>query len=311
MSSVVVLGEICLDVILNDPASVPVLGKPIWAKSIQMRLGGSATYAAQGFRALNVDTTLNGVVGDDQIMKVYLKQLAEAGVDLSQVYHQPDTPTSICIGVVDRGKKDFIGCSPLLEYPDHLLKIDPTGFDLLYFGGYLLYPEIWDGKLANLLQSARAHTHTVLDTQMLPIPLKTFKHKALTRATLQHVKVLLVDRKEAIALTKKQDPLEAASVLAQYGPEIVTVKLGVQGCIVFNKDQVIWSQPPIVAARDLIGAGDLFGAGFSYGLLMGWPLQKTADFANAFAALSTARQEGESLPNAEKVIKTIPPSANG
>ncbi len=311
MANVLVLGEICLDVILQNPASVPVLGKPVWAENIRMRLGGSATYVAQGFRALGVNTTLNSAVGDDPVIDIYLNQLADQGISLAQIYRQPSTPTPICIGVIDRGKKSFIGCSPFLQYPEHLLTVDPSGYDLLYFGGYLLYPEIWDGKLANLLRAARTNSHTVLDTQMLPIPVDSYRDRALTRETLQYVDVLLVDRKEAIALTKEHEPLDAARILAGYGPKIITIKLGAQGCMVYVNGQIFWSQPPAVAAHDLIGAGDYFGTGFSYGLMMGWPLQKTADFSNAFAALCTARLPGESLPDVNKTLETIQPPLNG
>jgi sugar/nucleoside kinase (ribokinase family) len=42
-----------------------------------------------------------------------------------------------------------------------------------------------------------------------------------------------------------------------------------------------------VEAVDGTGAGDAFAAGFLYGSLAGWPLEKTAAFANAAGALAT------------------------
>lgn len=311
MTKALVLGEICIDVILNNPASVPVLGKNVWAESIQMRLGGSATYVSQGLQVLGIPTTVNSVVGEDPLIEVYLNQLQYLGIDISHVHRQPSAATSVCIGVVDKGKKSFIGCSPFLKYPDHLLEINPEEFDLVYFGGYLLYPEIWDGKLSNLLQKVRPDAHTILDTQMLPIPVDLYRDRAITKSLLEQVEVLLVDRKEAIALTKRQNPEEAARILADYGPKIITVKLGGQGCLVLTQGEILKSKSLKVDARDLIGAGDFFGAAFSYGVLMGWPLQKTADFANGFAALCAARKESNALPELSLVLKHIFPSAIG
>ena len=173
------------------------------------------------------------------------------------------------------------------------------------------FPEIWDGKLANLLKKVRPNAHTVLDIQMLPIPADTYRDRAMTRDLLEHVDVLLVDRKEAVALTKKQDLIEAARMLADYGSRIITIKLGSQGCLVFSKGDLLWSEPLLVNARDLIGAGDYFGAAFSFGLLSGWPLQKIANFANAFAALCAARNDGDPLPGQSYVFSYMKSSANG
>ena len=44
-----------------------------------------------------------------------------------------------------------------------------------------------------------------------------------------------------------------------------------------------------VEAVDTTGSGDVFRAGFIYGLLAGWPLDRTLRLANAAAALSCTR----------------------
>ncbi len=45
-------------------------------------------------------------------------------------------------------------------------------------------------------------------------------------------------------------------------------------------------------AVDTTGAGDVFHAGYIYGLLKGWTIEKTVEFASAFAALKCLKTGG-------------------
>lgn len=306
MPKALVLGELCLDVIVYNPQSVAVLGKPIWAENIVLRLGGSATYAARGLHALGFEVSLCGVLGEDATTDHWLARLSEYGIDVEGVQRQAGQPTPVCIGICEGSQKRFVACSPLLRYDPQTLEPPLEGIALLYFGGYLLYPELWDGHLAKLFEEAKAH-HTLitLDTQLLPISPDLLKDKALAPGTMRHVNVLFVSRKEALALTGRAQPVEAAQELAALGPEVVVVKLGDEGCLTWSQGQSFSSMPLDVEAYDLIGAGDYFGAAFAYGLLQDWRLQRVSDFANGFAALCISREKGKGLPSTAETLALL------
>jgi len=298
-----VLGELCLDIIVYNPQSVTVLGQPIWAEDIVLRLGGSATYAAQALHALGHEVSLCGVIGEDVTTDHWLARLREEGINVERVHRQAGQPMPTCIGICEGGRKRFLACSPLPHYGPETLECPLEGIALLYFGGYLLYPELWDGPLFRLFEEAKAqHTLVALDTQFLPISPHLFKDKALTPATMKSVDVLFVNRKEALALTKRREPAKAAQELAALGPQVVVVKLGSQGCLTWSRGECISSNRLDVDAYDPVGAGDYFGAAFSYGLLQGWNLQKVSDFANAFAALCISREKETRLPSAAETL---------
>ncbi|NIQ95668.1 MAG: 5-dehydro-2-deoxygluconokinase, partial [Desulfuromonadales bacterium] len=44
--------------------------------------------------------------------------------------------------------------------------------------------------------------------------------------------------------------------------------------------------------EDAVGAGDAFSAAFVHGLICGWPLTKTTDFANRLGSLVASRAGG-------------------
>lgn len=64
-----------------------------------------------------------------------------------------------------------------------------------------------------------------------------------------------------------------------------------------------WHYPayPSFDILDTTGAGDAFRAGLCYGLLQGWPLKKTVDFASAAAACHCRRLGGASQVPLEEI----------
>jgi 2-dehydro-3-deoxygluconokinase len=54
---------------------------------------------------------------------------------------------------------------------------------------------------------------------------------------------------------------------------------------------------------DTVGAGDGFDAGFVYGVLKGWPLDKTLNFANTIGSMVVSVSgDNEGLPYLEDVL---------
>ena len=74
----------------------------------------------------------------------------------------------------------------------------------------------------------------------------------------------------------------------------MAIKRGAQGSIIADSGRV-FEQPAIKLPEDeiveSIGAGDAFHAGMITGLLVDWPVQRSARFATA-AATSTLRGSG-------------------
>ena len=304
MYKALVLGELCVDVILFDPASVPVFNIPLWGKETIIRLGGSASYTAQGLRSLGVDVTINSYVGNDWITRHFLDELIAKDIHLDQVLVQKDITTPICVSKAVSGVKSFIGCSPFSPYPLDLMEVPIQDMELIYFGGYLLYPELWDGCLASLFSRARQTSLIVMDTQLLPLPVDVYKNRALNKECLEHVDILLLNQVESLALTDCETPIDAAKKLSELGPKTVVVKLGRKGCMVWSNDQIISSKPYEITARDPVGAGDFFGAAFAFGVLNNWDLQVVSDFANAFASLCISRS-GVDLPDMNSSLSLV------
>ncbi|MBI5455317.1 MAG: hypothetical protein HY956_11860, partial [Deltaproteobacteria bacterium] len=61
-----------------------------------------------------------------------------------------------------------------------------------------------------------------------------------------------------------------------------------------------------VKAVDTTGAGDVFHGGYIYGLLQGWGIEKTVEFASAFAALKCLKPGGRTgIPALSETLRLI------
>lgn len=65
MKDVIVIGEVCEDIIMHDPGAVEVMGAKIWARDIVSTIGGSASFAATAFAHLGEKVQLHSSIGND------------------------------------------------------------------------------------------------------------------------------------------------------------------------------------------------------------------------------------------------------
>ncbi len=74
-----------------------------------------------------------------------------------------------------------------------------------------------------------------------------------------------------------------------YGAEVLCITLGERGCMIWSNGGLQRFHGYPVKTVDTVGAGDAFSAAFLQGLQLGWPMERTASFANALGAIVAAR----------------------
>jgi len=305
MLRVLVVGEVCEDIILHNPKSVPILGENIWSEDITVTIGGSASYVATALAHLGLHVELWSTVGDDVAGRHLVQQISGYGVDCNFVKKIKRMNTTRCIIVGDSSGKKPIGCSPMLPMilpPEN--RLDYT--DIVYLAGYLLYPELWIEKTFFFLRKARRMgIPIVLDGQFLPTSFNPIKMARLSEV-LPLTNTFFAAQKEARQLTGSALPDVAGKELLDMGVEYVVLKQGAEGCVVMSKEVTLKIPGYQVNAYDSVGAGDLFGAAYSYGLVNRWSIRTCAKFATVFSALSLEKYKGfKKYPSIEEVSKII------
>lgn len=281
-----VLGELCEDILMHWPESVAVMGVKAWAHDITITAGGSAFYTGAALNGLGVQTAVCSVVGEDDAADRCLNHLKSRQMDTRLIEMIPGAMTTQSIVVCDSGKKDFIGCSPMLP-----MKVpeweEVRGTDLFYIAGYALYPELWTEKTRDVCRRARESGIVVaMDSQLLPINTGRLAQMIRLDRVLPFVDLFFMAKKDAMELFGTGQPQECYVKACGMGFEgLLILKHGADGSYAVSQDGVV--HIPAVGCEktfDTVGAGDMYGASFCYAYLKRWSITTCGRFAAAYVA---------------------------
>lgn len=283
-----VAGEINPDLILSGDV-VPVFGQvEKLVERAALTVGSSSVIFACGAARLGLRVAFVGVCGDDVFGWFMLEEMGKRGVDISHVIRVPNGQTGLTVilnTTADRAMLTHAGLIAALR-ADHLPDDLLAQAHHLHIASYFLQTAL-QPDLPDLFRRARAlGLTTSLDTNWDPAEQWTG-----VRELLPLTSVFLPNHAEARALTGEDDPRAAASALARAGG-IVAVKLGADGALGVQGDQVVHVPSIPVRVVDTVGAGDTFDAGFVYGFLQGWDLDTCLRLGAVCGALSTEKPGG-------------------
>jgi len=98
--------------------------------------------------------------------------------------------------------------------------------------------------------------------------------------------------------------IDACRKMAELGPRVVGVTLGPKGYVALANGKMIERPAYDVDVVDTTGCGDVFHAGVSYGVVRGWDIEKSLDFAAWAAARVSTRLGGrEGIPNKDEIAR--------
>ncbi|MDD6095456.1 MAG: sugar kinase [Clostridia bacterium] len=255
-----------------------------------------------------------GGVGDDDFGKCLLDRLEKDGVDTSCVIKNDRISTG-CAFVMyySNGDRKFIfhiGNTPAVLAPAPAPeKLD--GLKFFHIMGCSLSANLDFGKrIVETAKAAKAKGAKIsFDPNIRPELMKDPESLSLINSVLDMTCVFMPGKSELRMLSGKEDIEEAVKALFEEKPglEIIALKNGKKGCVIYTRDERIEFGVYAVTPVDATGAGDSFDAAFLCALLEGKDLLSAAKFATAAASLNTAAfgpMEGKiSRENVEKMIE--------
>jgi len=288
---VIVVGELNVDLILNNIDSFPEMGKEKLADEMDMILGSSSAIFASNLSSLGAKVAFIGKIGTDSFGDLCLESLERKGVNTEMIIRDPELATGATI-ILNFGEDRAMVTHP--GAMDHLTIHDVSKESLnkaqhLHFSSAFLQPRI-KKDLSQLFENARKlGLTTSLDTQWDPAE----KWDVDLESILPHINVLLPNQKEAIFLTASKTIDEALTKFDKLGSDIVAVKMDNQGSLV-RKGGKNNKLPAFLnkAVVDSIGAGDSFNAGFIFKYIQGKDLDTCQSFANLTGAINTTAAGG-------------------
>lgn len=259
-------------------------------------IGAPATNAACLCAQWGIDTTLVSRVGQDSYGTQILMTLQEQGVDTSYIKVSEGAKTSIStiITHTETGSRTIFNC-PINDTQDSFAY--PTQCDVLLMDGH-------EEAASMELRKRFPQAVTILDAgtaQPEVIRLAAFcDHLVCSQSFAQQYTGI------TLSLNVEQTVVETFQKLKELCSHQVVVTLGELG-LLYEKEQRIYHMPARnVTAVDTTGAGDIFHGAYTYGVMMGWTLEKCLDIASRAAALSVGKMGGNpSIPSLQKLAMQV------
>ncbi|MFO8079888.1 MAG: sugar kinase [Armatimonadota bacterium] len=285
MSQVVCAGIVVADVWGRPIDDQPEHGRLMLVDEMGMSIGGCAANTGIGLAKMNVDTAIIGKVGDDGFGDFVRDAMAAEGVDTSGIAVTDEASTSATMIMIDSGgERTFIHCigANATMRPEDIDMDLLSDAEIFHFAGALVMPGFDGEPAASVMKAAQeAGTTTALDV----VWDDTGRWMELLEPVLPHTDMFLPSFPEAVEITGRDTPEEAAEVLMDHGVKVVGLKMGEEGSYVRTADREICAPAFNVEAVDGTGSGDAFVAGFLLGTLAGWDLEDVARMANAVGAM--------------------------
>jgi 5-dehydro-2-deoxygluconokinase len=301
---VLTMGRVGVD-LYPEQSGVHLSGVRTFAKS----LGGSSTNVAVGAARYGHRAAVITKVGDDGFGDYVRAALRSFGVEDRYVGTDPDlrTPIVFC----ELFPPDSF---PLLFYrepkaPDMNLKPDDLDLDairtarIFWTTGTGLSDEPSRSATMAALEARGRSDTTVHDLDFRPSFWATPEEAGdRQRRALKHATVAVGNREEVAIVVGEGQAEAQAERLLRLGLELAVVKLGARGVLVAWEDGTERIPPVPVDVVNGLGAGDAFGAALSHGLLEGWEIVSTIQFANAAGAyVATQLACADAMPDEDQV----------
>jgi sulfofructose kinase len=292
MFDVVGLGCACVD-FLGVVPYMPGLDEEIQMLEASQQGGGEVATALVALARLGSRAAYIGQVGDDPSGNLIAAEFEQYGVDASHLIVERGATSQTSIVLVDNrsGKRTILGV-PFTAAEIAPAQIRP-GF--VEQARYL----ILDGTARQAgLEAARrarnAGVPVVLDADVQALDAEIDRLLELTD-------ILIPSASFSRRFTKTDDVEQAIEIFRTYGASVILITRGDQGSVCYADGHTFHTPVFEVDAVDTTGAGDVFHGAFIHGLLQGWRLAQTVEFAAAVAAIKCTKLGGRpGIPNSEE-----------
>lgn len=298
-----VIGELNMDLILDDVESFPEIGKEKTASNLNITLGSSSAIFASNIARLGINTAFCGMIGQDDFGKAVLKELGASGIDTSFVITSTEYETGLTVIIKYDDDRAMITYPGAMEHFS-LQNIPDEAFEIarhLHISSIFLQPGI-KRDLFDIIEKANSHNMTIsVDPQWDPKEEWDLDIKKL----LNQIDFFFPNEAEFLHLSGSKTVNEGLKKLNSQIAGCLVVKRGKQG-VTFASNETTKTIPAFENNEvvDAVGAGDSFNAGFIYQFLQGAAIENCVKFGNITGAVSTTQAGGTTaMKSMEEVLK--------
>ena len=281
---VLCVGQMVADILVQGADAVDFSVDTTRVDKISIQSGGDCLNTAIDLSLLGSKVGFTGVLGSDVLGRFLLDTARSKKIDARGVKVKDGVSTSSVIVLINSsGERVFLyygGSNDRFSFQN----IDPSLIEecrIVHVGGTYQLP-FFDGEGAEkLFRLAKARGKM---TSMDVTWDTSGRWMNTIEPCLPFLDLFLPSIGEAEKITGESQPEKMARVLKNKGVKHVAIKLGKRGCYVDAFGERFFQPAFDVEAVDTTGAGDAFVSGMLIGILRGWDIRRTAEFACAVSA---------------------------
>lgn len=300
---VIVIGELNVDIILNNIGCLPQVGKEIIADYMEVTLGSSSAIFASNLSALGTNVAFIGKIGEDNFAGVVIDSLNARNVDTTHIIRSGKLNTGATIVLVydqDRANITYPGAMYDLRLSDIDFSFLSTARHI-HFATCFMQPGIKDDLPTLFRRAKESGLTTSLDAQWDPAE----KWDLALDSLLPYVDIFLPNMQEFKFLTRSNSLEEGIGKIGPYA-HFVVVKNGGDGAYGWDGSR-LFHQPAFVNNNvvDTVGAGDSFDAGFIRDFIRGKPFLTCLETGALAGALNTTMAGGTGAFKDPETLKML------
>ncbi len=298
--SIIILGNLLADLNLFLSA-FPAQGQALQTlESLDVGPGGACNVAIMAAR-LGMPIASMGEVGDDSFGRLVLDGLRREGIDTSHVLVTAESQTPVAVVLVDRsGEPAYLGFRGRLTQfalPDSW-RAALSQAQALFVDGWVEFA----GTVTLVLEAVQVAREHGVPIFFDPGPGNPNLDNGWHTAVAAQSTVLLLNQQEAARLSQLTDAWQMGAALLALGPQLVILKQGEQGCLLFTPQEAIHAPGFAVPLVDATGAGDSLAGAVMVGYLRGLSLADLGTLANATGAAKVQKRgTGHNVPTRAEV----------
>ena len=300
MNRCLILGDIFLDINIKLDNDI-LYGDITQCKKFSYNFGG-AYNIAYTLNILGVNPILVGKVGNDIFGRIFRELINDQNIE-NYIFEDRDNPTGILISIIDSsGERSFItarGANDNLTI-DEISVINKLEYGYLYVSGYSFRDSTQRSSYLYAMELSKDST-IIFDPASYDV---INNNRSVILKALELTDILSCNEKEAICLTNTNNINNSALILSEMVP-LVIIRLGSKGCMICSNKEIKYIPTQKVQSIDTTGAGDAFTSALIYGISNNWGIEKSAYFANIFAAMKTTKLGSISLPTKDEIKEMI------
>lgn len=291
MALIAVVGSINMDLVVTADR-LPGTGETITGKDLQYLPGGKGANQAAAAAKLGAEVQMFGCVGDDDLGKSLLANLANVGVGIAHIKIVPGVTSGTALITVGGGDNTIV-VIPGANAHVNRAYIDSIKEELLQADIIMLQHEIPQETNEYVAELGYQNGKTVI---LDPGPARPMSEQLLDR-----VSCLTPNEHETAVIFGTDADLE--ELLRQY-PEKLIITQGDKGVSFCTTDGGLLHFPAAdVDVVDTTGAGDTMSGALAFMLSRGYNLAEAVRFANYAAAFSVERYGAQTgMPTYEEVL---------